>query len=195
MTYPSDWVTRFSATSYTAFRGDILTGDSRDDDFYGFHLSGHEVMGGYEGPFVANDPIDPTGSQIATPTQQLDTWGIQVAAMLDTKGSNGGPLCYTYGPSGTDNLAMSPVTCPNTPPVVMITDAISNSTLLIYPIAGMIAMGLCFAGYTARKELMNAPDLRIGDRLYNPDHWVGRVNREPSAHHHRTNVFYKHITD
>ncbi|KAJ3072705.1 hypothetical protein HDU98_003077 [Podochytrium sp. JEL0797] len=128
MTYASDWVTRFSATSYAAFRGDILTGDGRDDDFYGFHASGHEVMGGYEGPLVANDPIDPTGSQIATPTQQLDTWGVQVASMLDTKGSNGGPLCYTYGPSGTDSLAMPPVTCPNAPPVVMITDTASNST-------------------------------------------------------------------
>ncbi|KAJ3096837.1 hypothetical protein HK100_005482 [Physocladia obscura] len=62
----------------------------------------------YEGPLTINDPIDLADSQIATMTQDVDTWGITVGQLLNPEGD---VLCFTYTTSASD-LTMPAVNCP-----------------------------------------------------------------------------------
>ncbi|ORY52890.1 Di-copper centre-containing protein [Rhizoclosmatium globosum] len=64
MTSPDELNARYSATLYSKFRGDIMTGDLRNDDYQFYHASGHVTMGGDgqkcdlgNGAVSPNDPI------------------------------------------------------------------------------------------------------------------------------------------
>ncbi|KAJ3066459.1 hypothetical protein HDU98_010199 [Podochytrium sp. JEL0797] len=63
----------------------------------------------YSGPLTVSDPIDPLGTLQAVSSQNVDSYGVTVASLLDTQGSL---LCYTYSSSPGD-LAMPPITCPD----------------------------------------------------------------------------------
>ncbi|KAJ3030092.1 UNVERIFIED_CONTAM: hypothetical protein HDU68_010127 [Siphonaria sp. JEL0065] len=67
--------------------------------------------------------------------------------------------------------------------------------LEVVPIVFMIGTALTFGGYVSRKLLTQGEDLRIGSRIYNPDHWKGRLERPQIAKTPAQNVFYKHIQD
>ncbi|KAJ3209033.1 hypothetical protein HDU82_001507 [Entophlyctis luteolus] len=56
-TYPDEINSRYSATTYADFRGDSHS----DDDFTGYHASGHEIVGGYSAcnGDMANPSISP----------------------------------------------------------------------------------------------------------------------------------------
>ncbi|KAJ3209034.1 hypothetical protein HDU83_000127 [Entophlyctis luteolus] len=174
VTNPSDINTRYSATTYAAFRGDAADGN---DDESGFHASGHETFGGtqcqsdmanasispndplfwmhhvfvdkvwwrwqsrcesfkfdYEGPLTANDPIDLAGTDTATMTEDVDTWGVTVGELLDTEGSL---LCYTYSSSGSD-LTMPSVTCPTFTGIPAAADEGTNSATTATADSGVV---------------------------------------------------------
>ncbi|KAI9331850.1 hypothetical protein BDR26DRAFT_869798 [Obelidium mucronatum] len=70
--------------------------------------------------------------------------------------------------------------------------------LEVYPIMFMIGTALTFGTYVAQKEIRTGQDLRIGSRVYNPDHWEARLERNPAQDSQRerfANVFYKHIME
>ncbi|KAI8610442.1 hypothetical protein BC830DRAFT_1145730, partial [Chytriomyces sp. MP71] len=70
----------------------------------------------------ADDPVS-SGTNVAGPYLNVDSWPFQVAQLLDTEGST---LCYTYSSSAGDLKAPSPPSCP---PVVPLQVPTSSSTV------------------------------------------------------------------